>query len=80
MKITEILMAEHAVFHNLFDHIEATVPKSKTLAEVKVKMLAGSSPSSPRRIPILRTSCLSSRSSIASINSGRRTRSITSTN
>ena len=35
MKITEILMAEHAVFHNLFDHIEATVPQSKTLAEVK---------------------------------------------
>jgi hemerythrin-like domain-containing protein len=35
MKITEILMAEHAVFHNLFDHIETTVPKSKTLAEVK---------------------------------------------
>ena len=35
MKITEILMAEHAVFHNLFDHIEATVPRVKTLAEVK---------------------------------------------
>lgn len=35
MKITEILMAEHAVFHNLFDHIEATVPRIKTLAEVK---------------------------------------------
>ena len=35
MKITEILMAEHAVFHNLFDHIEAVVPRSKTLAEVK---------------------------------------------
>jgi hemerythrin-like domain-containing protein len=35
MKITEILMAEHAVFHNLFDHIEATVPKTRTLAEVK---------------------------------------------
>lgn len=35
MKITEILMAEHAVFHNLFDHIEATVPNLKTLAEVK---------------------------------------------
>jgi len=36
MKITQILMAEHAVFHNLFDHIEVTVPKSKTLAEVKL--------------------------------------------
>jgi hemerythrin-like domain-containing protein len=35
MKITEILMAEHAVFHNLFDHIESVVPKLKTLAEVK---------------------------------------------
>jgi hemerythrin-like domain-containing protein len=35
MKITEILMAEHAVFHNLFDHIETTVPKVRTLAEVK---------------------------------------------
>ena len=35
MKITEILMAEHAVFHNLFDHIEATLPKVRTLAEVK---------------------------------------------
>jgi hemerythrin-like domain-containing protein len=35
MKITEILMAEHAVFHNLFDHIETTVPRLKTLAELK---------------------------------------------
>jgi hemerythrin-like domain-containing protein len=35
MKITEILMAEHAVFHNLFDHIETTVPRVRTLAEVK---------------------------------------------
>jgi hemerythrin-like domain-containing protein len=35
MKITEILMAEHAVFHNLFDHIEAATPRLKTLAEVK---------------------------------------------
>ena len=35
MKITDVLRAEHAVFHNLFDHIEATVPKLKTLAEVK---------------------------------------------
>jgi hemerythrin-like domain-containing protein len=36
MKITEILMAEHAVFHNLFDHIEAVAPRVKTLAEVKL--------------------------------------------
>jgi hemerythrin-like domain-containing protein len=35
MKITEILMAEHTVFHSLFDHIEATVPGARTLAVVK---------------------------------------------
>ena len=35
MKITEALLAEHLVFHNMFDHIETTVPKLKTLAEVK---------------------------------------------
>jgi hemerythrin-like domain-containing protein len=35
MKITNILVAEHAVFHNLFDHIEKTLPRLKTLAEVK---------------------------------------------
>ncbi len=35
MKITEALFAEHLVFHNMFDHIEATVPRLKTLAEVK---------------------------------------------
>ena len=35
MKITNVLRAEHAVFHNLFDHIEATVPQLRTLAEVK---------------------------------------------
>ena len=35
MKITEALFAEHLVFHNMFDHLEATVPKLKTLAEVK---------------------------------------------
>jgi hemerythrin-like domain-containing protein len=34
MKITEALLAEHVVFHNLFDHIESTLPKLKTLAEV----------------------------------------------
>ena len=28
-------MAEHAVFHNLFDHIESTVPQFETLGEVK---------------------------------------------
>jgi len=35
MKITEALFAEHLVFHNMFDHVEATAPKLKTLAEVK---------------------------------------------
>lgn len=35
MKITEILMAEHAVFHNLFDHLERTAPRLKTLGELK---------------------------------------------
>ena len=35
MKITEALLAEHVVFHNIFDHIEHVLPKLKTLAEVK---------------------------------------------
>ncbi len=35
MKITEALFAEHLVFHNMFDHIEAMAPKFKNLAEVK---------------------------------------------
>ena len=35
MKITDVLRAEHAVFHNLFDHIEAVLPHIRTLAEVK---------------------------------------------
>lgn len=35
MKITEALIAEHQVFHNLFDHVERTVPRLKTVAEVK---------------------------------------------
>jgi hemerythrin-like domain-containing protein len=35
MKITEALFAEHLVFHNMFDHIEAAAPKLQTLAEVK---------------------------------------------
>ena len=37
MKITEILLAEHVVFHNLFDHIEKTAPKLRTLAEIKAQ-------------------------------------------
>jgi hemerythrin-like domain-containing protein len=35
MKITEALLAEHVVFHNLFDYVERTLPKIKTLAEVR---------------------------------------------
>lgn len=35
MKITDILRAEHTVFHQLFDHLEAVVPRIKTIAEVK---------------------------------------------
>jgi hemerythrin-like domain-containing protein len=35
MKITEALFAEHLVFHNMFDHIEAAAPKLNTLTEVK---------------------------------------------
>ena len=35
MKVTEALVAEHVVFHSLFDHLEAVLPRLKTLAEVK---------------------------------------------
>jgi len=35
MKITDVLRAEHAVFHNLFDHIEAVLPRTRTLPEIK---------------------------------------------
>ena len=35
MKITEALLAEHVVFHNIFDYIERVLPDLKTLAEVK---------------------------------------------
>jgi len=35
MKITDVLFAEHVVFHNMFDHIEGSAPKLKTLAEIK---------------------------------------------
>jgi len=36
MKITEALIAEHVVFHNLFDYIERALPRMKTLGEVKL--------------------------------------------
>lgn len=35
MKITEVLLAEHVVFHNLFDYIEKSAPKLKSLAELR---------------------------------------------
>lgn len=35
MKITEALLAEHLVFHNLFDYVEKTAPRLRTLAELK---------------------------------------------
>ena len=35
MKITEALLAEHVVFHNMFDYVERTVSQAKTLAEVR---------------------------------------------
>lgn len=35
MKITDALLAEHVVFHNIFDHIERVLPRLKTVAEVK---------------------------------------------
>lgn len=35
MKITEALLAEHIVFHSLFDCVEQTAPRLKTVAEVR---------------------------------------------
>jgi len=35
MKITDILLAEHIVFHNIFDHIEKALPRLRTLAEIR---------------------------------------------
>ena len=39
MKITEALLAEHVVFHNLFDYVERTLPKLASLAEVRALAL-----------------------------------------
>lgn len=36
MKITDVLRAEHAVFHDLFDHIEKVAGQLNTLDEVKL--------------------------------------------
>ena len=35
MKITQALLAEHVVFHNLFDHLEQAVPRLESLPEVR---------------------------------------------
>lgn len=35
MKITDALLAEHVVFHGLFDHIEQSADRLKTLGEVR---------------------------------------------
>ena len=35
MKITAALLAEHMVFHHLFDHLERMAPEIQTLAELK---------------------------------------------
>jgi hemerythrin-like domain-containing protein len=36
MKITEALLAEHVVFHNLFDYVERILPNLKTVGEVRM--------------------------------------------
>jgi hemerythrin-like domain-containing protein len=35
MKITDALLAEHVVFHNMFDYVEKAVPTMGSLAEVR---------------------------------------------
>ena len=35
MQITKALLAEHVVFHNMFDHLERIIPALKTSEEVK---------------------------------------------
>jgi hemerythrin-like domain-containing protein len=35
MKITDALLAEHTVFHQLFDYLETATPRCRTLAEIK---------------------------------------------
>ena len=36
MKITDVLLAEHAVFHNFFDHLEKTAPRLRSTSEIKL--------------------------------------------
>jgi hemerythrin-like domain-containing protein len=35
VKITQALLAEHVVFHNLFDYLDRVTPQLKVLAEVR---------------------------------------------
>lgn len=35
MKITEALLAEHVVFHTLFDHLESTLPRLRSIGEIR---------------------------------------------
>ncbi|MEO8426928.1 MAG: hemerythrin domain-containing protein [Verrucomicrobiota bacterium] len=35
MKITQSLLAEHVVFHNIFDYLERAMPSLKTLGEIR---------------------------------------------
>lgn len=35
MKITEALLAEHVVFHNIFDYLERAIPNLKSLGEIR---------------------------------------------
>src|SRR5882757_768803 len=37
MKITDALLAEHTVFHQMFDYLEASVTRSRSLAEIKAQ-------------------------------------------
>jgi hemerythrin-like domain-containing protein len=39
MKITEALLAEHQVFHSLFDHLEKHAASFKTVAEIRTVAL-----------------------------------------
>ncbi|MCS7338164.1 MAG: hemerythrin domain-containing protein [Verrucomicrobiae bacterium] len=36
MKVTEALVAEHVVLHNMFDYIERVLPTVRTVAEVRL--------------------------------------------
>jgi len=36
MKITEALLAEHLVFHNLFDYLERSLPKARGPGEIRL--------------------------------------------